>query len=145
MATLQANFDTLFGFDPIAGLFATYSPNLPSFLNDLEELESGMGLWLLSSGPGEWEMPVPDGPLSIDLVRGFNLVVWSGAGGIDTADAIASLGDAVVTLLVWDPLSQSFLSFTPGAPDFLNLAGTLFFGEGVWINVTRSITWNQGG
>ncbi|PZC46186.1 MAG: hypothetical protein DK306_001390 [Chloroflexi bacterium] len=145
VATLQANFDTLFGFDPIAGLFATYSPNLPSFLNDLEELEAGMGLWLLSSGPGEWEMPVPDGPLSIDLVRGFNLVVWSGAGGIDTADAIASLGDAVVTLLVWDPLSQSFLSFTPGAPYFLNLAGTLFFGEGVWINVTRSITWNQGG
>ena len=104
-----------------------------------------MGLWVLSSGPGEWQMPQPQGPLSIGLLPGFNLVLWSGENGINTIDAIASLGSAVETLLVWDAGAQRFLSFTPGLPGFLNEASSLFYGAGVWINVDRAITWNQGG
>ena len=144
-ATLNADFDTLFAFDPGTGIFSTYSPGGPGFLNSLEELEAGMGLWVLSSGPGQWEQPLPAAPLSIPLVRGFNLVVWSGEHGIATEDAVASLGSALNALFVWDPATQSFRSYSPTAPDFLNDADILFLGEGVWVNVSRNITWNQGG
>ena len=70
-ATLDANFNTLFAFDPLTGFFSTFSPSAPAFLNSLDELEAGMGLWVLSDGAGQWEMPLPAAPLSIPLVRGF--------------------------------------------------------------------------
>ena len=143
-ATLDANFNTLFAFDPLTGFFSTFSPSAPAFLNSLDELEAGMGLWVLSDGAGQWEMPLPAAPLSIPLVRGFNLVVWSGEDGIATEDAIASLGSAFNALFVWDQATQRFLSFSATAPGFLNDADALSLGEGVWVNVSRNVTWNQG-
>ena len=144
-ATLNANFDTIFAFDPRRKTFASFSPSAPRFVNTLDALQAGSGLWVLSSGSGRWQQPLPDGPLSLPLARGFNLVVWTGREGRSVADAAASLGGSLNAVFTWDSITQSFRSFSPTAPTFLNDAGILRLGEGVWVDVSRDVTWDQGG
>ena len=144
-ATLNANFDTIFAFDPRRKAFSSFSPGAPSFVNTLEELQAGMGLWVLSNGSGRWQQPLPASPLSLPLLRGFNLVVWTGRDGRSVADAVASLGGSLNAVFTWDSVAQSFRSFSPTAPAFLNDADILRLGEGVWVDVSRDITWDQRG
>ena len=143
-STLSAPFETLFAFHPDSGLFSTFSPSLPSFVNDLEELEAGTGLWVLAGGAGSWEQPLPDAPLAIPLLPGFNLVVWSGANNTPIAEALASLGSAVEGVFTWDAQAQAFRTFNPSLPAALNTVDRLRLGEGVWILVDRGLVWDQG-
>ena len=76
------------------------------------------------------------------LLSGFNLVMWTGP---DTAvaDAVAGLSDALVALYTYDTLAQRFRSFQTALPLALNSATVLKNGDGVWLQVSRAMNWNQ--
>lgn len=83
----------------------------------------------------------PGGALA--LHAGWNLVAWLGANSTPVAEAVAQFGATFEGLHVWDAETQRFRSFVPGLPAALQTAGTLNFGDGIWIRVSRAATWVQ--
>lgn len=49
----------------------------------------------------------------------------------------------MVSAFTWDTDAQTFLSYGADRPAFLNTATTVNYGDGVWINVSRAVTWQQ--
>jgi hypothetical protein len=148
LAAIVDRIRNVFAWDPIFGTFYSYSPLAPSFLNDLDFLATGDGLWLFSTGnsPIEWEVPIAVDGLadpSVSLAAGSNLTTWLGADGASITAAIAGLGNAFISLQTWDPLAERFLIYAAGVPTFVNEISTLFFGDAVWITVSRAVDWIQ--
>ncbi|MEE9278260.1 MAG: hypothetical protein V3V06_07605 [Dehalococcoidia bacterium] len=144
--SIAGAFSSVFTWSAADQAFRSFNPTAPPFLNTLQSLTTGDGLWLFVESPGiaTWEQPSATGPLAFELGPGFNLVMWTGADGTPVAEAVAGIGGALVTLFTWDAAQQAFLSFSPTAPAFLNTATTLNFGDGVWVQVSGSATWNHG-
>ena len=144
-APLGGAFEAVFSWNAAGQTFLSYNPFLPITLNTLGQLRSGDGLWTLisSTGGAAWEQPAFTDPRTVSLEPGFNLVIWTGLSGTPVADAIAGLGDAVITLYTWDAASQRFLSFSASGPAFLNTATALEHGQGLWIQVSRALAWPQ--
>jgi hypothetical protein len=78
---------------------------------------------------------------TVAIGRGFSLVAWSGPSGIPAADAAASLGGALRGLYVWSSAAQQFASFHPDLPSGLTEPVTLNNGDGVWLDLRESATW----
>lgn len=77
----------------------------------------------------------------VALEAGWNLVGWTGSTAI--GEATASITDALLAAFTWDGPGQSFRSFNPSGPTFLNTLSDLALGDGVWINVSEASTWLQ--
>ena len=135
-------FASVFGWTRRRG-FRSYYPRLP-FLSTLEQVELGRGLWIFVDDPAGalWTQPTIEGAREVKLESGFNLVMWSGPE-MDAAEAVASIGGALLAIFVWDPLGQRFLAYNPSLPGPLNSASTLRYGDGVWVLTSGPATWNQ--
>ena len=77
----------------------------------------------------------------VALAEGWSLVGWTGATPV--REATASLGDALLGAFTWDATGQTFLSFNPVAPSFINTLTDLTLGDGVWINLSEATIWPQ--
>ena len=77
----------------------------------------------------------------VALAEGWSLVGWTGATPV--REATASLGDALLGAFTWDATGQTFLSFNPVAPSFINTLTDLTLGDGVWLLMTQAATWSQ--
>lgn len=137
--------DLIFTWEATAQQFRSFNADALSFLNNLEQFNAGDGVWLrlVATVPLEWEQPIVDQARSVLLQSGFNLVTWTGPDATSVVDAIAGFADALNTLFVWAAVAQRFLSFNSVLPPSLNTAKTLQHGDGVWINVSRDVTWQQ--
>ena len=137
---------SVFTWDATAQGFLLFDPSGPAFVNSLDQLRQGDGVWVnMGSNSGVWTQPSLSGPRDVPLEADFNLVFWSGPSGTSVVEAIAGIGDAVDVLFLWAAASQQFLSFNSALPIVLNTATTLNNGDGVWIRVDRSLTWIQPG
>ena len=146
-AGIAPQLAALFVFDAAGQSFQSYRPNVPSGLNSLQTLEPGQGVWLRISDPTGvvWQQTRGELLPAVQLRTGANMVVWLGEDGIDVVDAVASLGDALERLFLWDAQAQRFLSFDPSLPASLvqlNTAETLSFGTGVWLLMSQDATWD---
>ena len=77
------------------------------------------------------------------LITGFNLVAWTGSDNTPIADAVAALGDALQSIFLWEARAERYLTFGPSAPDFLNSAEVLNYGDGLWALMNAPATWEQ--
>ena len=96
-----------------------------------------------SPGGALWPQTRSDGPRTVSLRTGFNLVTWTGPDATPVGVAIAGLGPAMETLLLWDAASQRFRSFSPDVPSVLNTVTALNYGDAMWLLVNRTATWRQ--
>lgn len=148
-AGIASQLTSIFVFDVVAQTFLQYRPTSPPVLNDLKTLEPGQAVWLFINDPdgAVWQQPCGDLLPAVQLRAGANLVAWLGEDGISVVDAVASLGEALDKLFLWDTASQGFLSFNPALPDSLahfNTAQTLALGAGVWLLMKQDTTWEFG-
>jgi len=137
--------DTLFGWDASAQQFRSFSPSAPPFLNSLETLQFGDGVWIRVENPGgvTWTQPAVVVTRAVPLSAGWNLVLWTGPDGTYVVDAVEEIADGLAALFTWDAAAQRFLSYSPDVPAFLNTARVLNSGDGVWIRLAGAATWNQ--
>ena len=140
---ITGDFRVGFTYAAVSQTFESFSPDTPAILNSLDELAFGDGVWIFAEQETTWLQPAPWWQRDVDLHRGFNLVLWTGGNGTPVAEAVASLGDALVSLFTWEAAAQQFFSYGPGRLDFLNTARTLDYGDGVWLEVNRDSTWSQ--
>ena len=144
-STITGPFTSLFTWDGGAQAFRRFDAAAPAFLNTLSSLVPGDGVWILIPEPDTlaWLQPPTPAARSVALQPGFSLVMWSGPEGTPVAAAVSGMGSALTALWTWDAVRQQFLQYSPDAPAFLNTLDTLDYGDGVWILVSRSVTWPQ--
>ena len=134
-----AALDAIFAWDADTEQFRTYRPGAPAFLNDLDVIESGAGIWVLADWSGASldipTLPLPDG---VSLRPGLNLVAWSGLDGIAVADAIASAKGSIASVSAFDAAARQFRSFSPAAPAVVNTLGQLTSAQGLWVQATSA-------
>ena len=143
--SIAGQFNSIFRWDAAAQRFASFQTSGPAFLNDLTELTLGDAVWIFINDPAgaAWEQPAFNDARDVDLLAGFNLVLWTGPDGTPVEQAFAALGADLVGAFIWDQPAQSFLSFAPDAPSFINTADVLNFGEGLWVQMSAPATWSQ--
>ena len=145
LATVDGSFSGVFVWDPLAELFRSFNPDAPAFINDLEELNLGDGLWINIDDPdgATWTQPAFADARSVDLVPGLQIAIWTGPDGTPIEEALAGLPAAVIQILAWDVASGSFNTFNPLLPAALNTLRILNHGDAFWIEVAQGVTWEQ--
>ena len=83
--------------------------------------------------------PPPTEPQSLRLVAGFNEIVWSGSANL-VAPALASISGQYAAVFQWNNESQSWRTFRPDAPSFLNDLVRLTTGAVYWIFTPNGAT-----
>ena len=142
--SITGAFDALFTYDAAAQQFRTFNPTGLAFLNTLQEIEAGDGVWILATRDAVWLQPLLiTGARAVPLAPGFNLEMWTGPDDIPAEIAFAGLGADLQVAFTWDAAAQAFRSYAPGRPAFLNDLTSLSFGDGVWLQVQRDLTWDQ--
>ena len=144
VADIAAALDAVFAFDAAFQAFSQYRPNAPAVLNTLAEVSLGEGLWLRIDDPDSavWTQPDFTGARSVALDAGFNLVGWTG-GDLSIEEAVADIINDVESVLLWDPVAEAFLTFSPDLPAALNTVFTLEHGDGLWIRLSQAVVWDQ--
>ena len=92
-------FDSLHTFGGPVRRFQSFDDDLPDFLNTLQTLPRGAGVWVFADAPFAWVQPIIAVARSVPLFAGFNLVTWTGSSAMPVGDATANLGDAFVAAL----------------------------------------------
>ncbi len=130
--------------------FATYRPNDPPFLSDLNAIGPGVGLWILSNADEAFDWVVEESVFSDEgRTSGFagfgmpNLMAWTGFDNVAVEDAVAVFGDDFIILQTWDAAAGAFLSFARDLPAALNSLTTLNHGDAFWLRVDETTPWPQ--
>ena len=144
LSTVDGTVGGVFTWNPGTERFLSFTPGAPAFINDLEELVLGDGLWINIAGTGAtWTQPAFAGARSVALVAGLQLAIWTGPDGTSIAAATAGIAGSLVQILVWDAATQSFRSFNASLPAALNSLSALNYGDAFWIEVDAAVTWEQ--
>ena len=128
----------------------SHRPAGPAILSAFDTLERGASYWVQSSDAVEWM--VVGGPLKppaaepIRLHSGWTEVVWRGPDGAGIAEAFGMDVFAQVEVIYrWLGETQTWGSFRPGAPAFLNAFDTFASGGSYWIAVAEAVEWVVAG
>ena len=128
----------------------SHRPAGPPILSAFDTFTRGATYWIRSSEAVEWT--VVGGPLEptttepIRLHHRWTEVVWRGADGALITEALGpDLLPQVEVIYRWLAETQSWGSFRPGAPAFLNAFDTFASGGSYWIAVAEGVEWTVAG
>ena len=130
--------------------WASFRPGAPAFLNGFDTFERGASYWVQSSDAVEWTVvggPVePPATVPVRLHDRWTQVVWRGADGAPITEAFGvDVFPQVEVIYRWLAETQSWTSFRPGVPAFLNAFDTFASGGSYWIAVAEGVEWVVAG
>lgn len=137
------NFKSLWTFDD-SGEWVSYTKGLPVFMNDLNEIHSHKGYWLvLDSGYDDSDARLKVhgrfNTSAVQLNTGWNLV---GSKSISTEPIPSMIGPYDNILQVaWTYEEDGWKSYTPGLPPFMNDIAVVKPGQGYMIQMADSYEW----
>ena len=134
---------TAAAFDTAQEAFRTWNATAPPFLNSLDTLRQGQAVWVLVTAPISWVQPVVADPGPLALDTGFNLLTWMGPSGLEPTETFGAIASALDVAFAFDKPAETFTSFGPTRPDFLNNLAPLRYGDGFWVRMDAPATWTQ--
>ena len=129
--------------DPAGDLWKIYDSTLPDYVNDLQYVDSAMGLWI--EVDEDVELPTQglfSATLSIPLCVGWNLISYAGEQAKPVAEALSSISgkyDRVYSYRADDP-ADPWKIYDVSVPSYVNDLVTLQPGVGYWIHVSENCT-----
>ena len=121
---------------------------MPSFLNDLTVILPNMPLFLVLTKPTTIEMDTPDfSSGTAQVVTGYTAVTFLGSDGTSPSDAMTDIGDSSrIEALFWmDPVTQTYKSYRPDGPGFLNDLVTLNRYDALFVKASGVTSWSHIG
>ena len=134
---------SVFAWDAVAQGFLVFRRGAPAALSTLAVLRTGDGLWLFAGQPAIWRMADFGRGRVVSLLAGFNLSGWTGPDRAALAEIADALGPALIAIYVYDPLALDFRVLRPAGPGFLNTATTINHGDGLWLQLSSAVVWQQ--
>jgi hypothetical protein len=117
----------VFEFDASTQAWRSVRPGAAAFLQGFTDMVAGRVYVFSMTGSVAWTMPT-DGALggTVTVATGFTTIGWIGPAGVpqDILDAAANAG-AVVVIFRFNAGTQSYDSFRPGSPAFLQSIGSI--------------------
>ena len=127
----------------------SHRPGAPPIVIAFDTFTRGASYWIRSSEAVEWT--VVGGPLEPPAAEPTRLhprwteVVWRGADGAGIAEAFgADVFPQVEVIYRWLAETQTWGSFRPGVPAFLNAFDTFASGGSYWVAVAEGVEWMVG-
>ena len=118
--------------EQIKNLTQSYEPDLPEYMNTLDQLMDGAAYWVNFNAAASLNITAPSvdaAATTIDLSSGWNLV---GYPCQNPNEVTSALNDIMTELVQVKNLSASY---DPDLPDYMNTLDSLYSGSGYWINV----------
>ena len=139
MASVGAdNWTSVWSYDEIG--WHRYDKEGPPFLNDLTEMDAGIGYWVKMSADDTLTITgSPPVVTSIDLAAGWNLVGYNSQVSMATLTALASLGDDWTSVWTYD--ETGWHRYNKEGPPFLNDLTEMGPNKGYWIEMSAAGTW----
>ena len=139
MASVGAdNWTSVWSYDATG--WHRYDKEGPPFLNDLTEMDAGIGYWVEMSADDELVITgSPPDVTSIDLAAGWNLAGYNSQESMDTLTALASLGDDWTSAWTYD--ETGWHRYDKEGPPFLNDLTEMGPDKGYWIEMSAAGTW----
>ena len=108
-------------------------------------LTPGRGFWMYVGGTAtvEWTRPIVADPVLLSLHQGGNLVAWTGADGTPIEEAVARFGRALEGAARWNPVTERFEHYRPGAPGGAGTLRELRYGDAFFIDLSEAARWWQ--
>ena len=127
----------------------SHRPGAPPIVIAFDTFTRGASYWIRSSEAVEWT--VVGGPVEPPAAEPTRLhprwteVVWRGADGAGIAEAFgADVFPQVEVIYRWLAETQTWGSFRPGVPAFLNAFDTFASGGSYWVAVAEGVEWVVG-
>ncbi|MBD3184771.1 hypothetical protein GF312_20990 [Candidatus Poribacteria bacterium] len=130
LSRIDGTCEAVWGYDPITLKWFRYETSGPDFLNDLTNIKSGYGYWLLMNGSGMLKAVGDQAPGFITLYPGWNLIGCNTTYPLDIDQLTSSLsGD--FTIYAYNPITKTWGEYDPDRLN--NDFETIDPGKGYWI------------
>lgn len=118
-----------------------FNPTAPSYVNDLQSVDSSMGIWIKMKQNAEFLLPgkFPSSS-TVPLFTGWNLVSYRGNRSSPIGEALSSISgkfERVMTHKAED-MSDPWKIYDPLAPSYVNDLSVMEPGLGYWIRVKEN-------
>src|SRR5690348_15571753 len=94
------------------------------------------GLAIAAMALGGAVVAAGGGASAASLTRGWNNISYLGDAKAP-ADALSPVSGEYSSVYRWDPATQTYLLYAPGAPAFANTLSTISPGDAIWVNFTE--------
>jgi hypothetical protein len=124
--------DVVWAYNATTGQWLRYDKSLPSFLNDLTNIQSSTGYWVLLN---DYASLTVNGTLNsgiISLKEGWNLVGSNEIESQPLSSFVAPLIDSLEVVWCYDAADGGWKRFDKNLPSFLNDLETVEPGKGYW-------------
>jgi len=131
------------GCDPEGNYWKIYDPALPPYANDLQVVDSAMGIWIEVNQDVELDRQgVFSSTLSLPLCVGWNLISYSGDQAKPVAEALSSIADKYDRVYSYraDDTAAPWKIYDVSVPTYVNDLVTMEPGVGYWIHVNENCT-----
>lgn len=142
MSSVEGKYDSIWAYDADLAKWLKYDAGAPEFLNDLHEMESCKGYWIMMNQPGTLVVQgVPPSSTTIMLKTGWNLVGYNSQEPMSIDDCLARIGNKCNSIWTYSSKIGGWLRYNAGVPDFLNTLEYLESGQGYWIEANEDCIW----
>ncbi|MEE8336758.1 MAG: hypothetical protein V3R95_01720, partial [Dehalococcoidia bacterium] len=143
-ASITTGLESILRFNAVTQTWDSYGPDRASFANQISTLNARDALFIKATGVSTFSQVdlVPrDGSVrAVSLSTGSNFVAYTGATG-DVATVLAGIS-GLQSAFLYDAATQSWLSYAPSVPSFVNSLTTLSRLQGVFLVVDGATSWS---
>lgn len=126
--------------------YETFNPSYPEHMNDFTEIDYDYGYWISITENCSLDVEgylIP-GNRSYNLTEGWNLVPWASLSNTTTvSDALSSISSDYGKVLRFNTINQSYETFNPLYPPFMNEFTVMTSTRGYWISMIINGEWNH--
>ena len=144
MSSVEGKYRSIWAYDAAIGEWQRYIADGPSFLNNLEKMESGTGYWIMMDQPGTLIILGTPPMTAISLKAGWNLVGYNSQAPMPLEDYLSSIEDKSSCIWTYDSEREEWLRYNLSLPAFLNNLEFLEQGKGYWIHIKEDRIWDIG-
>ena len=145
LSSISGQYEFVYSYEGCLGSdpWKMYDPEVPSYVNDLNYIDSAMGVWIEANQDTELNIS-PNFPLtfSIPLCAGWNLISYPGSQTKALGNALSSISGQYEKVLAYkaDDLSDPWKIYDISVPSYVNDLTALEPGLGYWIYIKQNCT-----
>ena len=142
LSSIEGKYDSVWTYDAATGQWHRYTVGAPPFLNDLGEMESGVGYWIMMNQPATLIVQGTPPSKAISLRTGWNLIGYNSQTPMSIEDYLLTVGDNCDSIWTYNSEIGEWLRYDANAPAFLNNLGSLQPGSSYWIEANQDFVWD---
>ena len=145
LGDIPGQVDVIYQWVAETQTWRSYRPGVPPARNAFDTFTRGATYWIRAADAVEWTIvagPIePPATAPIRLHSRWTEVVWPGADGAPISDALGAAAGQLEVVYHWDAETQTWGSYRPGAPSFVNAFDSFTAGASYWIAVAEAVDW----